>query len=136
MRNLLIAAAFALTPVVAAHAEEQKNPISVHVLSTEDGKPAAGVEVVLEKRDGSGWTEIAKAVTEKSGRISSLFPTDQTFQKGDYRVDFKTGDYYRKIGHDTFFPEITIPFTIEDTAQHYHIPLLLSPYGYTTYRGS
>ena len=136
MRHLLIASALILSPVIAAHAQEQKNPISVHVLSTEDGKPAAGVAVVLEKKDGDTWKEIAQSVTEASGRISALFPADQTFEKGDYRVDFETGDYYRKQSHATYFPEITIPFTIEDTTQHYHIPLLLSPFGYTTYRGS
>ncbi|QEA38279.1 hydroxyisourate hydrolase [Pistricoccus aurantiacus] len=113
------------------------NPLSVHVLNIQNGKPTGGVEVILEKKIDSGWETLNQATTEEdSGRISALFPEDKEFTEGVYRVTFETGDYFDAQGTDTFFPEIPVPFKVESTDQHYHIPLLLSPYGYFTYRGN
>ncbi|WP_227367836.1 hydroxyisourate hydrolase [Halomonas sp. M20] len=121
----------------ATLAQAADNPLSVHVLNIQDGKPSGGVKVMLEKQTNSGWETLNQATTEEdSGRISALFPEDQEFESGVYRVTFETGDYFDAQGAETFFPEIPVPFTVEDTSQHYHIPLLLSPYGYSTYRGS
>ncbi|WP_282349517.1 hydroxyisourate hydrolase [Pseudomonas sp. PS01301] len=112
------------------------NPLSVHVLNLETGVPSAGIEVTLEQHQGNQWQALGKGVTNDQGRIAELFPQQRQFAAGEYRVVFKTGDYYRKVGHDTFFPEIPVIFEVKNTEQHYHIPLLLSPYGFSTYRGS
>jgi 5-hydroxyisourate hydrolase len=113
------------------------NPLSVHVLNIENGKPSGGVEVLLEKQTDGGWEQLNQATTDQdSGRINALFPEDEKFESGVYRVTFETGDYFDSQGTETFFPEIPVPFKVENTDQHYHIPLLLSPYGYSTYRGS
>lgn len=112
------------------------NPISVHVLNTQTGKPSAGVEVKLEHQTDSGWKTVATDTTSDDGRISALFPEGDTLESGVYRAVFETGDWYRKQDISTFFPEITVPFQVDNVDQHYHIPLLLSPYAYSTYRGS
>lgn len=92
--------------------------------------------MTLEEKNGDAWRQINSAKTNAQGRITAMFPAGQTFKAGDYRVVFKTGDYYRSVKQETFFPEIPVPFHVEKTDQHYHIPLLLSPFGYSTYRGN
>lgn len=121
----------------ATLAQAADNPLSVHVLNIQTGKPSSGVEVILERQTSSGWEELATAKTEEgTGRVSALFPEDEEFKAGVYRVTFETGDWFEAHDTETFFPEIPVPFKVENTDQHYHIPLLLSPYGYSTYRGS
>jgi 5-hydroxyisourate hydrolase len=105
--------------------------ITTHVLDTARGRPARGVPVRLERGDGR---VIAEAVTDADGRISDLGP--QQVPGGTYRLGFDTAAYFESTGQQGFFPEVTITFTIDDPAQHYHVPLLLSPYSYSTYRGS
>ncbi|ALE90178.1 hydroxyisourate hydrolase [Pseudomonas versuta] len=112
------------------------NPLSVHVLNLENGLPSPGVNVTLEKYVGQNWQPLAQGVTNEQGRIGELFPDKQAMEAGQYRVVFKTGDYFKKAGRDTFFPEIPVIFEVKNVDQHYHIPLLLSPYGFSTYRGS
>ena len=112
------------------------NPLSVHVLNLENGLPSPGVNVTLEKHVGQNWQPLAQGVTNEQGRIGELFPDKQAMEAGQYRVVFKTGDYFKKAGRDTFFPEIPVIFEVKNVDQHYHIPLLLSPYGFSTYRGS
>ncbi|WJF89380.1 hydroxyisourate hydrolase [Paraburkholderia bonniea] len=112
------------------------NPLSVHILSLQTGTPVSGVTVTLEQKEGDKWQELNHAETNAQGRVTELFPADKTFKTGDYRVVFKTGAYYQSIKQDTFFPEIPVPFRVQNAGQHYHIPLLLSPYGYSTYRGN
>ena len=112
------------------------NPLSVHVLNLENGLPSPGVNVTLEKHVGQNWQPLAQGITNEQGRIGELFPADKPFEKGEYRVVFKTGEYFQKAKHETFFPEIPVIFEVKQTDQHYHIPLLLSPYGFSTYRGS
>lgn len=112
------------------------NPLSVHVLNLETGVPSAGVQVTLEQQVDEGWKPLAQGTTNEQGRIPALFPKGVPFHKGEYRVVFKTGDYYRHQGRDSFFPEIPVVFDVTQPTQHYHIPLLLSPYGFSTYRGS
>ncbi|MFK4134600.1 hydroxyisourate hydrolase [Pseudomonas luteola] len=112
------------------------NPLSVHVLNLETGVPSSGVNVTLERHIGEAWQPLAQGTTNEQGRIAELYPSDKPLQKGEYRVVFKTGEYYKKTGHETFFPEIPVIFEVKQTDQHYHIPLLLSPYGFSTYRGS
>lgn len=104
--------------------------ITTHVLDTARGVPAVGVPVRLERMDAAGYTEIARASTDASGRASELGPA--LIEPGTYRLVFDTGAYVSA----TFFPEVTVTFTVADDGGHYHVPLLLSPFGYSTYRGS
>ena len=103
--------------------------ITTHVLDTAVGRPAAGVRVLLE---GEGIK--ANAATDQDGRCRELGP--QEIPAGTYRLVFDTASYFASIGQQGFFPEVTITFTITDPAQHYHVPVLLSPFAYSTYRGS
>jgi len=101
--------------------------ISTHVLDTAGGRPAAGIAVALERRDGDGWERLAEAVTDTDGR-ATLLPPGTPLRAGVHRLTFATGT--------AFFPEVPVVFTVADPAARHHVPLLLSPYGYTTYRGS
>ncbi len=109
--------------------------ITTHVLDVARGRPAAGVSVTLE-RDGG---VVAQATTDDDGRVGSLGPSQ--IDPGTYRLRFATGDYFAADDEATFYPEVVVDFTVADTgqsgsAQHYHVPLLVSPFGYSTYRGS
>ncbi|WP_431222085.1 hydroxyisourate hydrolase [Serratia sp. L9] len=119
--------------VVAA---EPNNPLSVHILNQQTGLPSKGVAVELDKQEGHRWQRLAEAVTDEGGRISSLYPAGKDMDVGVYKVTFKTGDYFTGIGQQTFFPEVPVIFKVETKNQKLHIPLLLSQYGYSTYRGS
>jgi 5-hydroxyisourate hydrolase len=109
------------------------------VLDTARGKPAAGIPVRLEMqtpgRDGEPWKELGQGVTDADGRLKTLLP-DGTINEGIYRLTFETALYYRAQNEMTFYPEVKITFFVADGTQHYHVPLLLSPFGYSTYRGS
>jgi 5-hydroxyisourate hydrolase len=120
----------------AAQPAAPKNPLSVHVLNLQTGSPTAGIEVELDQKQNNNWVKLASGKTDSNGRISALFPEDKTASAGSYRVVFKTGDYYKMNNQKTFFPEIPVEFNMETTGEHYHIPLLLSPFGYSTYRGN
>lgn len=109
--------------------------ITTHVLDTALGRPAAGVPVMLEiQRDGA-WVALGSGVTDADGRVRTLLD-GREFEPGTYRLTFDTFSYFRSAGADAFFPEASIVFTVRDASQHYHVPLLLSPFGYSTYRGS
>lgn len=112
--------------------------ISVHVLDQVRGQPADAVGVTLEEQSSTGdhWTTIARKTTDDHGRVASLLPDDKPLHKGAYRVTFATGDWFTAHAQSTFFPSVTVTFRIENSDQAYHIPLLLSPYGYSTYRGN
>ena len=112
------------------------NPLSVHVLNLQDGLPSPGVSVTLEKHAENGWQALNQAVTNEQGRITALYPQGQALQSGTYRVTFKTGDWFKKQQTASFFPEVPVIFAVDDSVAHYHIPLLLSPYGFSTYRGN
>ncbi|HWP81341.1 MAG TPA: hydroxyisourate hydrolase [Bacteroidota bacterium] len=114
-----------------------KSPITTHVLDTTLGKPAAGVKVILELYyETEGWRELASGTTDGDGRITNLLDGDSPLPQGVYRLTFETGDYFRATGSVGFYPYVSIVFQVHDTQGHYHVPLLLSPYGYSTYRGS
>ncbi|MBT7611405.1 MAG: hydroxyisourate hydrolase [Bacteriovoracaceae bacterium] len=108
--------------------------ITTHVLDTSVGGPAEGVSIVLEKKDGSQYTELNKVVTNSDGRVDELLPSPLT--TGVFRLTFQTAEYFKKKGTKSFYPEASIVFEIEDPSQHYHVPLLISGFGYSTYRGS
>nr|WP_291371233.1 MULTISPECIES: hydroxyisourate hydrolase [unclassified Acinetobacter] len=113
-----------------------QNPLSVHVLNLDTGLPASNVAVVLEAQQGDKWTKLNEAKTNSEGRITDLYPKDTNLQKGIYKVTFKTGDWFKAKNQRSFFPEVPVVFVIDGSLEHYHIPLLLSPYGYSTYRGN
>ncbi|MBY5927319.1 MULTISPECIES: hydroxyisourate hydrolase [Halomonas] len=136
MKTLRTLGAAVLVSGVSTLAMAASNPISVHVLNTQTGTPSSNVEVKLEQQTDNGWVTVATATTSEDGRISALFPEGDTFEPGVYRAVFETGDWYKEQDISTFFPEITVPFEVDNVDQHYHIPLLLSPYAYSTYRGS
>jgi 5-hydroxyisourate hydrolase len=106
--------------------------LSTHVLDTALGKPAQGIKVTLETADDL----VGSGVTDKDGRVRDLQKKDAPLGQGSYRLTFYVADYFSKAGRDVFFPEIVVNFRIGDSPQHYHVPLLLSPFGYSTYRGS
>jgi 5-hydroxyisourate hydrolase len=110
--------------------------ISTHILDLALGTPAAGVPVRLDLLAGSAATEIGRARTDGDGRVASLQPAG--VGTGTYRLVFDTAAYFRARHPQTepFFPEVSITFSVLDQARGYHVPLLLSPYGYSTYRGS
>lgn len=111
------------------------NPITSHVLDTASGKPAANLKMCLYRMFAGQWVEVSKKTTNSDGRASS-FLKQAEFTAGTYKMFFDTEDYFKQQSSKGFYPYVEIVFTIEHPEQHYHIPLLLSPYGYTTYRGS
>ncbi|PWN34801.1 Hydroxyisourate hydrolase [Meira miltonrushii] len=117
-----------------------KSPITCHVLDSTLGKPASGVAVSLETLSGasSGQASVlAKGQTDNDGRCTTLLDPSTKLNGGIYRMTFETGSYFAKDNRPTFYPRVEILFTLPDPPDpHYHIPLLLSPFSYTTYRGS
>jgi 5-hydroxyisourate hydrolase len=109
--------------------------ISTHILDTAFGRPAAAVPVTLSFMTNGAWSLINEAVTDADGRCKHLLPT-QTLQPGTYRIHFETAAYFERNRLQGLYPYIEIVFTVSDEKQHYHIPLLLTANGYTTYRGS
>lgn len=113
------------------------NPLSVHVLNLENGLPSSGIEVKLEQKVGNDWKLLNSATTNEQGRITDLYPEGEKIDsKATYKVTFETGKWFEKNKAETFFPEVPVIFKANGNLKHYHIPLLLSPYGYSTYRGN
>jgi 5-hydroxyisourate hydrolase len=110
--------------------------ITTHVLDTSQGRPAIGVPVTLEVEAAGGWELVGKGKTNEDGRISDLVAEEITLSAGVYRLIFDTANYFAAQGTEGFYPQVIITFKLSDTAQHYHVPLLLNPFGYSTYRGS
>ena len=110
--------------------------VTTHVLDTARGKPAAGVPVRLERgRPDGGFEKISSGVTDADGRLGDLVG-EEGLVGGVHRLVFDTNAYHERCGERGFYPSVTIDFRIEDASQHHHVPLLLSPFGYSTYRGS
>lgn len=116
-----------------------KSPITTHVLDTARGRPAAGVDVVLERQTAEGFDAVGSGTTDDDGRVGDLLPAGQEPAPGVYRITFHVGPYLEASSGApgaAFFPLVPIHFRVESPQEHYHVPLLLSPYGYSTYRGS
>ncbi|WP_285247842.1 hydroxyisourate hydrolase [Pseudarthrobacter sp. efr-133-R2A-89] len=107
--------------------------VTTHILDTGAGRPAAGVAVVLSKNDAGTWHELAASSTDADGRAKDLGP--EQLEPGQYKLNFATGKYYAGLRTATFFPEVDLVFEVTGP-EHYHVPLLLSPFAYSTYRGS
>ena len=108
--------------------------ISTHVLDTSAGCPAAGVPVMLYHHDGTDWMRVGRALTDADGRVNTLLDPASSVSAGAYRLVFEISEYFGEI--EAFYSQITIDFVVSDVASHYHVPLLVSPYGYSTYRGT
>jgi 5-hydroxyisourate hydrolase len=112
------------------------SPITTHVLDTTRGRPAQGVPVRLERReDGGAYATVGSGATDADGRLRTLLAAG-SLTAGVYRITFDTAAYFGALGTSTFYPEVSIVFSIRSTDEHYHVPLLLNPFGYSTYRGS
>ena len=109
--------------------------VTTHVLDTVTGTPAAGVAVVLERAVDDGWERVGAAATDADGRCRDLGP--DTLPVGTYRLDFATAAWFAAAGRETFYPSVVVVFALTDPERaHHHVPLLLSPFAYSTYRGS
>ncbi len=111
-----------------------RSRVSTHVLDAVSGRPAAGVTAALERRAGGAWQPVTTGITDGDGRIAHFGPAD--LEPGTYRVSFATGDHFARTGQPAFYPEVVISFSLTDPDAHYHVPLLLSPFAFSTYRGS
>jgi 5-hydroxyisourate hydrolase len=112
------------------------SPVTTHVLDTARGAPAAGVGVTLEAETAPGvWSRVGAGVTDADGRLRSLLAPGE-LRVGAYRIAFDAGGYFQSLGVDAFWREVVIEFVVRDATAHYHVPLLVSPFGYSTYRGS
>jgi 5-hydroxyisourate hydrolase len=119
------------------------NTLSTHVLDTSIGRPATGIRVTVERLTkstaGSSGAEsaiVGTGTTEANGRIADLINPEETFAAGAYRLRFDVAEYFVRTGRAVFYPEIVVMFVVQSDNEHYHIPLLLNPFGYSTYRGS
>jgi 5-hydroxyisourate hydrolase len=111
--------------------------ISTHVLDTARGRPAASVVVRLERADASGgWRQLSSLTTDQDGRCAELLPEQEPLTEGNYRLAFETADYFAAQGIAALYPRVEITFQVSRGESHFHLPLLLCPNGYTTYRGS
>ena len=109
--------------------------ISTHVLDTARGRPASGLAVTLSHRGANGaWSVVGKGVTDDDGRVRDL--SSGRIEAGDYRLDFATAPYFQASGTASFYREVSVVFSVTDAVANHHIPLLLSPFGYSTYRGT
>jgi 5-hydroxyisourate hydrolase len=110
--------------------------ISTHILDTASGRPAAGVAITLARLINGVWSPISDSHTDADGRCKHLLPPTQPLEPGTYRIHFATAAYYARQQLHGLYPYVEIAFVVSDGDQHYHIPLLLTANGYTTYRGS
>lgn len=113
--------------------QKLRSPITTHILDVALGKPAANVPVELEMLSGKTWKKMSAKKTNQDGRVEDLLKPGSKVKSGTYRLSFKIGKYFKG---ETFYPYAEIVFQVKNTGQHYHVPLLVSPYGYSTYRGS
>jgi len=109
--------------------------ITTHILDTAQGRPAAGITIILYAGENDQWQEMARGKTNTDGRVTNLLDKETILQNGIYKLRFETKDYFDKNSIPTFYPYVEIVFDIQSN-EHFHVPLLLNPFGYTTYRGS
>lgn len=110
--------------------------ITTHILDVSIGKPAAGVRVTLSRVQDGERKVVGSGVTDSDGRLKDLIPKAPSLDAGVFELTFETGVYFAANGVQAFHPRVTVTIELTDAQQHYHVPLLLSPFGYTTYRGS
>lgn len=135
MKNLTLTILFAFLANFT-FAQQNNYQLSTHILDVSKGAPAAGVSISLEKYNAqtSVWTVVDKKVTDSNGRIPDFLPSKNS-NLGIYKLTFFTSDYFKKNNTESFYPFIEVVFQIKDE-KHYHVPITLSAYGYSTYRGN
>ena len=109
--------------------------LTTHILDTSKGKPAGNVSVTLFYETDNDWNMLAKGITNQDGRIPGFIPNEKLLEYGNYKLLFETNPYFKSQGISSFYPFVEIVFSIH-SSEHYHVPLLLNPFGYSTYRGS
>ena len=120
-----------MTPMV------QTAGITTHVLDTALGRPAAGIPVRLERRGRTGeWEALGRGETDRDGRLGNLYPEGAPLAGGVYRITFQTHGYFESLDVAAFYPEVVVVFETQPGETHYHVPLLIGPFGFTTYRGT
>lgn len=135
IKNLLIVIMFALVSV--GFAQDAKYQLSSHILDVTQGQPAANVKISLSKQDDSGtWEIVDEKFTDENGRIKDFLKEGKEVDnKGIYRLTYFVKPYFEKLNQTSFYPFIEVVFEIKDS-NHYHVPITLSPFGYSTYRGN
>ena len=113
-----------------------KSPITTHILDTSAGRPATGVPVSLWRRHDDSFASMGQGETDSDGRIASGLIDSSEFRPGQYQLRFETAAYFSAAGVDSFYPRVIIDFLVSAEDEHYHVPLLIAPFGYSTYRGS
>lgn len=110
--------------------------LSTHILDTSIGLPAPNVSVICHRRDGEVWTMVGEGATDQDGRIQNLHGHQSMTPGTTYRLTFHTGAYFQSQATTVFYPKVEVQFIVGKDKNHYHVPLLLNPFGYSTYRGS
>lgn len=113
----------------------ERSPITTHVLDVSLGKPATAIAVRISRSESGAWKKLGEGKTDADGRVSDLLKPG-TLAAGVYQISFEVGPYFALSQRASFYPHVDIVFEIKKTDEHYHVPLLLSPFGYSTYRGS
>ena len=137
MKNSFIALFFVLISAFAfGQKKEVTYQLSSHILDVSKGMPAAGVTIKLEKFNDAKktWTSVEEKVTDKNGRVPDFLPNDKS-NLGIYKLTYYTSEYFKKMNTESFYPWVEVVFQITN-AEHYHVPITLSAYGYSTYRGN
>lgn len=136
-RSLILTAMLSILFTAVSVAQEKSYQLSSHILDINSGRPAAGVTIVLSKMNADkSWNVIDRRVTDDNGRVKDfLEQKDGESNKGTYKLTFLTAPYFEAKSQESFYPFIDVVFSIKDD-NHYHVPITLSPFGYSTYRGS
>ncbi|XP_072744838.1 5-hydroxyisourate hydrolase-like isoform X2 [Anoplolepis gracilipes] len=123
--------------ITSANMNEAKLSITTHVLDTSRGLPADGLTVCLYKFENDKWILLKESITESNGRCADLLQDQQgNSMAGTFKLEFRVNDYFRRNAISSIYPKIEVMFDVQNPHEHYHIPLLLNPFGFTTYRGS
>jgi len=136
MKNLLLLLGLILSTTLA-YSQSKTFQLSSHILDISKGMPASGVPIRLEKMDTNKktWSVIEEKVTDANGRITDFLSSDRSNNVGIYKLTYLTADYFKRQNIESFYPFIEVVFEIKDS-KHYHVPITLSAYGYSTYRGN
>ena len=134
-KTILLLFAF-IALVQFSFAQETKFQLSSHILDITSGKPASGVKITLSKKDkNDNWITVDEKNTDVNGRIKDFLKQDGTNNTGIYKLTFHTSPYFKSLGQKSFYPFVEVVFELVDN-EHYHVPITLSPFGYSTYRGN
>ena len=136
MKKTVFVVLFLMSFTSVLFAQEAKYQLSSHILDITTGKPAPGVTIALSKQASNGsWALVEEKITDSNGRIKDFLKEEGKSNAGIYKLTYHVSPYFKKLGHKTFYPFIEVVFELTDN-EHYHVPITLSPFGYSTYRGN